>query len=294
MDPLRARCERHGLHYDPSLAAGCIVCRREQHGDDVAGARRPLLLVLLALAVALGLVTPWLKSRPKLQTTREPGVTAITPIEVDSTLPEREDNGATAAPTALMNPTEHRATTGMAARVTDDVEGRVIVNTNTEEYTISGDTVPELLRSIGRAAPLGQGAQRHAGLTEWRVSYHWRYERNGQGCRTRPVSTEVNITYQIPHWANAPAAVLSLQTKWNGFIAALWVHEKGHAEHGIQAAHDIQTGLEGLPAEPDCEAASARATAVAQEILKRYADIDVDYDRQTEGGRTQGAWLEYR
>jgi predicted secreted Zn-dependent protease len=85
-----------------------------------------------------------------------------------------------------------------------------------------------------------------------------------------------------------------LQTEWDRFIGALWVHERGHAEHGIRAANDIKAKLEGLPPEANCEAAGARANAAAQEILAQYAGIDVDYDRQTEGGKTQGASLENR
>jgi predicted secreted Zn-dependent protease len=180
----------------------------------------------------------------------------------------------------------------MVAPVSDDQrEGRVTVNMNTVEYTISGDTASELLRSMDRAAPLNERGEHHAGHTEWHVSYQYGYERSDQGCSTRPVSAEVNVMFDMPHWAYAPGAGVSLLSEWDHFISALWVHERGHAEHGIRAANDIKAELEGLPPEADCEAASTHAKAVAQEILRRYGDIDVNYDRETEGGNTQGAWL---
>jgi predicted secreted Zn-dependent protease len=250
----------------------------------------------LVLAIGLGLITLWLKKRPQPQSTRETGVTLITPIQADSTLQEEEKRRIMTASTGWVNATEPGAALGtMAVPVPDDQrEGRVTVNINTVEYTISGDTALELLRSMDRAAPLNERSEHHAGHTEWHVSYHYGCERSNQGCRTRPVSAEVNVTFDMPHWANAPGAVVSLQTEWDRFISALWVHERGHAEHGIQAANDIKTELEGLPPAADCEAAGTHAKAVAQEILRRYVDTDVNYDRETEGGKTQGAWLERR
>jgi predicted secreted Zn-dependent protease len=213
---------------------------------------------------------------------------------VDLTLQQGAQRGATAASTVGVTSTERGAPPGTAPVTGDDSEASIAVRTNTEEYTISGDSAAELLRSIDRVGPLGQQAERRAGHTDWHVDYHYRYDRSAEGCRTRPVSAEVNISYEMPHWATEPVARLSLQTEWNRFIAALWVHERGHGEHGIRAANDIKAELEGLPPQPDCETAGARANAIAQEILKRYEQIEVDYDRQTEYGKAQGATLENR
>lgn len=47
-----AKCKAHGLHYDPELTAGCVLCRKE--GLDAAPRTRPQLIVLL-LAI-LGMV----------------------------------------------------------------------------------------------------------------------------------------------------------------------------------------------------------------------------------------------
>jgi predicted secreted Zn-dependent protease len=267
------------------------LCRRDQHDKDVASARRVGRLVLMAPAIVLGLLTLLLASRSHLRKARDLDVMATAPATSGSPLQDDATGGAKAASTVWMNPAQHGPTPDSPAMVVGNPEGRVAVTTSTEEYTVSGDSVREILGSIDRVAPLGQGAKRHAGYTDWHVDYHYSYERSYQGCRARPVSTDVKITYQMPHWATEPAARDSLRIEWNRFIAALWVHEKGHGEHGVLAAQEIKAKLEGLPPEKDCEAADTRARAVAQEVLRRYADADVDYDRQTEGGRMQGARL---
>ena len=290
------QCERHGLHYDPSLAAGCVLCRREPYGLGAPAAPRFLRVVLLALALGSGgLLSLWLKNRPNVQSARGREVIAIRPIQANPALRDGTNQGATAASTVWVNSTERAANPAATAPVIDDyTEGRVTVNTNTEEYTISGDTADELVRSMDRAGPMDQPIGRRSGHTQWHVDYHYRYERSAQGCRTRPVSTQVNISYEMPHWATETNARPSLQTEWDRYLAALWVHEQGHGDHGIQAANDIKAELEALPPEADCEAAGARANAVAHEIRERYAQIDVDYDRQTKGGKTQGARFENR
>ena len=34
------KCEKHGLHYDPSKSDGCVICRREAGGGATAAAVR--------------------------------------------------------------------------------------------------------------------------------------------------------------------------------------------------------------------------------------------------------------
>jgi predicted esterase len=60
-----ARCERHGLAYDPAVASGCALCRSDTVGatglprlDRVLGGLLAAIVVLLVLGVAWHLLTP--------------------------------------------------------------------------------------------------------------------------------------------------------------------------------------------------------------------------------------------
>ena len=67
--PSRVRCDRHGLHYDPTRGEGCVLCRKElsasepptQHGS----LRRPLAIAaaVVFLAAAIGAVV-WAVAAP--------------------------------------------------------------------------------------------------------------------------------------------------------------------------------------------------------------------------------------
>lgn len=55
----RALCELHGLHYNPKLRRGCVVCRRGQAPREAQAPSRTGVLLgsLLMLAIGLGLAT---------------------------------------------------------------------------------------------------------------------------------------------------------------------------------------------------------------------------------------------
>ena len=45
------KCEKHGLHYDPSKSNGCVICRREAGGGSTAVRSAPKGSLGQALAV---------------------------------------------------------------------------------------------------------------------------------------------------------------------------------------------------------------------------------------------------
>lgn len=53
----RARCEAHGLMYDPELHSGCVVCRREQGQSEPAATKLPSKTAVTIAASAAVLVT---------------------------------------------------------------------------------------------------------------------------------------------------------------------------------------------------------------------------------------------
>ena len=63
-EPLEARrtttavkCEKHGLHYDPSTMDGCVICRREAGGSTAARSDGSMGRALTITAVLLLLTT---------------------------------------------------------------------------------------------------------------------------------------------------------------------------------------------------------------------------------------------
>ncbi|NJL26665.1 MAG: hypothetical protein HC897_01725, partial [Thermoanaerobaculia bacterium] len=62
------RCKIHGLHYDPKLTSGCIICRKQEQPKRRSPQLAIMLLLLLGIVfVFLQLLTPWLK-QPSAET----------------------------------------------------------------------------------------------------------------------------------------------------------------------------------------------------------------------------------
>ncbi len=77
--------------------------------------------------------------------------------------------------------------------------------------------------------------------------------------------------------------------RWREYLAPLTEHENGHRKHGLDAAREIDRGIGALPAQANCNALGNAANAFGNEILRKYNERDIDYDRTTDHGRTQGA-----
>jgi predicted secreted Zn-dependent protease len=164
----------------------------------------------------------------------------------------------------------------------------VSTHTDTEHYEIRGTTAAQLRAEMNARGPAGADGRRYDGYTRWYVSWRYTFQRSG-ACAIDRVSTTVKVTTTLPRWADEARADAALQATWRRYTAALATHEDGHARNGLGAARDIDAALARLPPEPNCDAMGARANAVANGILRQYNQRDLDYDRETAHGTTQGA-----
>jgi predicted secreted Zn-dependent protease len=164
----------------------------------------------------------------------------------------------------------------------------VSTHTDTEHYDIRGTTDAQLRAEMTARGPAGADGRRYDGYTRWYVSWRYTYQRGG-ACAIDRVYTTVKVTTTLPRWTDEGRADAALQAVWRRYAAALATHEDGHARNGLGAARDIDAALARLPPEPNCDAMGARANTVANSILRQYNQRDLDYDRETAHGITQGA-----
>lgn len=142
-------------------------------------------------------------------------------------------------------------------------------------YTVNGATEKELSREIQLKGPQG-----YAAYTGWEVSWTW----PGYGSLLCDVSSPIVdavVTVTFPSWDPPAKASPELIEKWARFIAALAVHEQGHVDHVYESLPRIEAAIENA----DC----LTAEAAAQEIIREMNQFDLDYDRETSHGRSQGA-----
>jgi len=130
---------------------------------------------------------------------------------------------------------------------------------HTHFYDISGNTAGEIRDALAQEGPHG-----YWGYTNWYV--HW----------SAACEISVKIDYTIPRWLNRDTAPAPLRDEWDRMLKNLWRHERGHAEHGLKAAAEIE---------------ASHCAGDPHDITDRWAREDKVYDEETDHGARQGVRL---
>jgi predicted secreted Zn-dependent protease len=157
-------------------------------------------------------------------------------------------------------------------------------------YAVRGASVGELRQAMRRIGPIDDGGHRSA-FTWGMFAWHFPYARGDDGCRTGPVSVEVEVTQTYPEWIGRAGSAAAVEHEWSRWLAALTAHEDGHRQILLSAAQQIAGFMAALPAQPTCDEANLIANRVGGELLNKMRTQQVDYDRQTEHGIKTGAKL---
>ena len=166
----------------------------------------------------------------------------------------------------------------------------VHVTARTIFYAVRGATVGELRAAMHRIGPIDDGGHRSA-FTWGMFAWHFPYARGDDGCRTGPVSVEVEVTQTYPEWIGRAGAAAAVEHEWTRWLAALTEHENGHRQILVTTAQQIAAALSALPPQPTCDETSVIANRVGAELLGKMRAQHADYDQKTEHGIKTGARL---
>jgi predicted secreted Zn-dependent protease len=156
-------------------------------------------------------------------------------------------------------------------------------------YSINGSTATQLRQQMNQLGPIDSNENRHYdATTKWYVRWSYRYSNTNNRCKINSINVSTEVTYTLPKW-NPPQTSSALNQQWNRYIKALQVHESGHKDHGIAAGNEVFTTLKNLPSASSCPTLEATANNTARSIIKKYNQLDINYDAVTQHGLTQGA-----
>lgn len=164
--------------------------------------------------------------------------------------------------------------------VADNIETTVV--SKVVYYDISGDTVGELRTEMAQ-----KGHEGLPGYLHWFVSWSW--DQSGtEPCYVPSASVTVETTTTLPNWTGRGLAERNLRTRWDDFVEALNLHETGHASNAEETGERIEAMLENVSA-PTCRGLAQVIDDLAGRELDEARRWDIQYDRRTGHGATQGA-----
>lgn len=155
---------------------------------------------------------------------------------------------------------------------------------NYQYYDIYASDGRELLEQIAR-----HGSNGFAAHTDWRISYEYTTSKRGGHCRLVGTKVNLNIDYLMPKWKNEAFADLALQSRWKSWYKNLLKHEQQHGAHGEAAYAAVKSRFARVSTESDCESMRSKLADIVDQVIEEQNAKDIDYDRITQHGTTQGA-----
>jgi predicted secreted Zn-dependent protease len=130
----------------------------------------------------------------------------------------------------------------------------------------------------GAAAAIAR--MREAAKTEWFAGYEYTASRG----RLVSAAVTVRTVVTMPRWTGEAPARAAEKQEWRRFLSALRAHEQGHLALVAQHLADADMRLVGT-------SIAAVRTRWKQLLAALKAASDA-YDRTTDHGRRQGAWID--
>lgn len=166
-----------------------------------------------------------------------------------------------------------------------------IVSIQYDAYPVTGENIQHIRETIAQNGPKDEQGATYAAHTAYNIAWHFTYNQKPESCSIAAVQSEITITYRMPVLAASSHMDNKTATQWKQYFTALSTHEEGHASFGLQAAEKIEQSILALSSSRTCSELEKRANDTAHAIVETYDEKNLDYDRITNHGATQGASL---
>ena len=147
-----------------------------------------------------------------------------------------------------------------------------------ETYAISGQSGPELYRSIGENGP-NVGVARAIAHTNFKLTWTRDYQARAGACVLVSAKPKLIITYTLP----SPSAPLppAIQKNWEVFLAGVSAHEKVHGATIVDMVRKIEAATVGLTVadDPKCSKIRSEMTKRLSALSQAQRQASRDFDR---------------
>src|SRR5688572_4133709 len=99
----------------------------------------------------------------------------------------------------------------------------------TNYYAMTGASIQHIQESLRQTRPWKDKSGRDAS-TEWYVKWDAEYGSGGGTCYLSSFTTTTMITMWLPKWVAPTNTPVEVRAAWAKYVAALEVHEQGHAD----------------------------------------------------------------
>lgn len=157
-------------------------------------------------------------------------------------------------------------------------------------YVLQSNSVEKLVAEMKQKGPTDDG-KRFFAKTDWQIRWNYEYDRENGGFVITKLSVRADITYRMPQRVLPAGTSDALAEKWARFLAALTLHEEGHAQIATTNAKALHEKLRSHGPFPNAQELEKFVKTEGGKCLQKARTEEVEYDRRTGHGATQGALL---
>ena len=164
-----------------------------------------------------------------------------------------------------------------------------VVDVKVDYYWVSGRTASEIRNDLNRKTPIRQDGKKYDAHTDWFVKWNFWWNESSGLCTIKKVETRVDVQYVLPKLNRSGSIPSSLKQKWETYKKAFLHHENGHKDMGVRAAREIEKEIRNMAPRRTCKQLEIDANRLGDKIVKKYKDVEREYDRKTNHGMNEGA-----
>jgi predicted secreted Zn-dependent protease len=157
----------------------------------------------------------------------------------------------------------------------------------TDYYEVSGKTLPEIKDNMKTSRPKDYDA-----WTDWYVNWNYEFYMAKDRCTLRSFDVSLAIRYTYPFLIDADKKSKKIKERWEEYIENLQTHETGHTAIALDAAYAMLSKIQvDTMQDENREKLKAKIDKICNEIIEQHLKKEIEYDKKTDHGRTQGARL---
>lgn len=159
-----------------------------------------------------------------------------------------------------------------------------------KNYAVQPSQGQGLLEAIKAVSPFNRAdGNIFHGHTDSKVSWSFDMrESSSRVCTMGDVRVHLEALITLPELLSGSARQ---RREFAPYIEALRKHEQGHFQLYQATAREIERSLSQLPQMRKCKTLESEANRIGNLLMKTGNEVNVEYDRRTEHGATQGARL---
>ncbi len=220
---------------------------------------------------------------PTMTGTPAPTYTLV--IQPGTPLPLLDPPGRTATranPFNIVIPTP--TVIGVSSRIKYETKFTVVT------YNVAGKTLDEISKALDAQAMLDphEPGSRYYARTDWYLTSDWSWKASSADCALTGAQVTVAVTMTLPTLVSVDAPE-DVQKRWRTFIDNTIAHENEHVKLAYDGARNYQRDLDRIPAAANCEVLQNRLKDLFRKNFDLIDRANIDYDKRTKHGETQGA-----